>query len=101
MELIDRYIKAINENDTETIKALSEDPSTQLGLADVVNKLAELDSVIDGQQELSATLASIFTTALTETIVSSGLVSDVPAFKQMYVNNLDKEWTNIDGRTKD
>lgn len=100
--MIDEYVEAYL--DAKTDEQRQEVTNHYVGLVtleEVLPKIAELIGDLDGQQELVMNMASMFTVALADTIVQTGLISNPDAFSEAYINNLDKGWDKLNEQAQD
>lgn len=94
--MLDDYVTEYLEAETDAER--QEITNKYVGLISLdgaLPKFAELIGELNGQQELVMNMASMFTVALADTMVQTGLVSDPDVFSEQYIKNLDKGWSEL------
>lgn len=86
--------KLLNATSDEERNAIIKEYVATATTEDIIKTLADLTLSVDAQQELLLNIASMFTLALTDTMVQSGMITD-PDFNEKYLANLDKNWDNL------
>lgn len=94
--MIDTYVTEYLEAETDAERQeITNKYVGLISLEDALPKFAELIGEVNGQQELIMNMASMFTVALADTMVQTGLVSDPDVFSTQYIKNLDKGWNEL------
>ena len=94
--MLDDYVTEYLEAETDAERQEITNKYVDLiSLEDALPKFAELIGELNGQQELVMNMASMFTVALADTMVQTGLVSDPDVFSEQYIKNLDKGWSEL------
>lgn len=93
MDIIDSLVEELKGSATdEEVDDIVSRYAKMLSTEDVILAIADLSISLDASEELTVKLASVFTTALVDTMVETGLVTDVEAFSNVYLEKLDNNW---------
>ena len=103
MDIIDSLVEELRGSATdEEVDDIVSRYAKMISTEDVILAIADLSTSLDASEELTLKLASMFTTALVDTMVETGLVTDVEAFSNVYLEKLDNNWDlEMKGMIKD